>query len=186
MSQLAGAETGSVGVKYVTKKLRDGTIKRYRYYQLVRVQRRGGKVKTEYLQYLGKDRPRPKASSPPTSSPSSSCMSQPDITRLACMSQLDLTQPTCMSQPPHLPMEIEEHVTANWGQARDPPPPLDLEVLPPEGQGLWSFPLYRAICRRCGRPFEMIKFEVELGHYLCHKCRFEIIRLGERSAWPGY
>jgi hypothetical protein len=76
MSQLAGAETGSVGVKYVTKKLRDGTIKRYRYYQLVRVQRRGGKVKTEYLQYLGKDRPRPKASSPLTSSPSSSCMSQ--------------------------------------------------------------------------------------------------------------
>jgi hypothetical protein len=173
MSQLAGAEAGSVGVKYVTKKLRDGTIKRYRYYQLVRVQRRGGKVRTEYLQYLGKDRPRPKASR--TSS---------------CMSQLDLTQPACMSQPPHLPMEIEEHVTANWSQAqaRDPPPPLDLEVLPPppEGQGLWSFPRYRATCRRCGQRFEMIKFEVELGHYLCHKCRFEIIRLGERSAWPGY
>jgi hypothetical protein len=104
------------------------------------------------------------------------------------MSQLDLTRPACMqpteaklAQPPHLPMEIEEHVTANR-QARDPPPPLDLEVLPPppEGQGLWSFPLYRATCRRCGRKFEMIKFEVELGHYLCHKCRFEIIRLGER------
>jgi formamidopyrimidine-DNA glycosylase len=147
---------GYVGTKVVTKRLKDGTVKRYRYYQLMRTYRKGKKGKTQYLEYLGKDPHRYRRS--------------PAV--IANRNRQD-PSPLCGVSPA---------VIAN----RDPPPPLDLEVLPPEGQGLWSFPRYRATCRRCGRKFEMIKFEVELGHYLCHKCRFEIIRLGERSAWLGY
>jgi len=43
--------------KVVTKKLKDGRVRRYYYWQLVRVWREGGKVKTEYVKYCGKVRP---------------------------------------------------------------------------------------------------------------------------------
>ncbi len=43
-----------VATTFVTKKLKDGSTKRYRYYQLVRSYREGGKAKTKHLAYLGK------------------------------------------------------------------------------------------------------------------------------------
>jgi hypothetical protein len=43
-----------VTTKTVTKKLKDGSIKRYKYYQLVRTYRQGGKVRTQFVRYLGK------------------------------------------------------------------------------------------------------------------------------------
>jgi hypothetical protein len=40
--------------KVVTRRNRDGSLKQYRYYQLVRSSRKGGKVQTKFLAYLGK------------------------------------------------------------------------------------------------------------------------------------
>lgn len=48
------ARPGRITTKIVTKKLRSGELKRYRYYQLVQVKRKGKKVTSKYLQYLGK------------------------------------------------------------------------------------------------------------------------------------
>jgi len=46
-----------VGIKVVTKKLKDGTVRRYKYYQLVKTYRKEGKHRTEYVRYLGKEIP---------------------------------------------------------------------------------------------------------------------------------
>jgi hypothetical protein len=164
----ASNERGRVTTKIVTKKLASGEVKSYRYYQLVRTQRRGKKVKSLYLRYLGKDPGRHVAAN-----------------RAIYPNQIELPLVAAnQGQAGLTPASMAHHdVAANRAASL---PSLDFEVIPPEDHGLWSFPLYRATCRRCGRKFEMIKFEVEMGHYLCHKCRFEIIRLGERSAWPGY
>lgn len=43
--------------KVVTKKLKSGEVKRYRYYQLVKTHRLGKKVKHEYVRYIGKEPP---------------------------------------------------------------------------------------------------------------------------------
>jgi hypothetical protein len=40
--------------KVVTRRNKDGSVKQYRYYQLVRSSREGRKVKTEFISYLGK------------------------------------------------------------------------------------------------------------------------------------
>jgi len=158
MLQPTETKEGEVTTKIVTKRLASGEVKRYRYYQLVRSFRKGKKVKHKYLRYLGKLPP-------------------PDVTA----NQNPSPETVTANRAIH-PNQMELFsVTANQAL-----PPLDLEEIPPKEEGFWSFPLYRATCRRCGRKFEMIKFEVEMGHYLCHKCRFEIIRLGERAAWPGY
>jgi len=149
--------------KIVTKRLKSGEIKRYRYYQLVKTYRKGKRVKSQYVRYIGKEPP-PRA--------------HIGVAANQDQDRLDVAANQASAPP---------DVAANRDVAR-PPPPLDLEVIEPEGKGLgvWSFPRHRATCRRCGGRFEMIKFEVELGHYLCPRCRAEIIKLGERSSWPGY
>lgn len=43
-----------VTTKMVTRKRKDGSTKRYKYYQLVKSYREGGKVKTKFVAYLGK------------------------------------------------------------------------------------------------------------------------------------
>ncbi len=43
-----------VTTKRVTRKLKDGSTKQHKYYQLVRTYRKEGKVKTEFVAYLGK------------------------------------------------------------------------------------------------------------------------------------
>jgi hypothetical protein len=154
----ASNERGRVTTKIVTKKLASGEVKSYRYYQLVRTQRRGKKVKSLYLRYLGKDPGRHVAAN-----------------RTIHPNQIEL------------PL-----VAANRGQAGPAPAPdvaanradslpsLDFEVIPPEDHGFWSFPRYRATCRRCGRKFEMIKFEVEMGHDLCVPCRVKAAKEASR------
>jgi len=147
-----------VGIKVVTKKLKNGTVRRYKYYQLVKTYRKEGKHRTEYVRYLGKEIP-------------------PEFQhRHHVLANCD--------RDPAPVDSLSFDVLANRDAAR--PPPLDLEVIEPESKGFWSSPRYRATCRRCGRRFEMIQFEVELGHYLCPRCRAEIVKLGERSSWPGY
>jgi len=170
-----------VGTKIVTKRLKDGTIKRYRYYQLMRTYRQGKKGKTKYLRYLGKD---PRLHLHRNSQPESGSR---DV--IANRDNPDDDSPpsdviaNCDRDPAPL-NSLPLDVLANRDAAR--PPPLDLEVIEPESKGFWSFPRYRATCRRCGGKFEMIQFEVELGHYLCRRCRAEIINLAERLSWPGY
>jgi len=146
-----------VGIKIVTKRLKDGTVKRYKYYQLVRTHRERGKHKTKYVRYLGKEIP-------------------PELQHRYrvrdVLANRDRDQdPTPLNPLPSPP------VLANQGQGRDPltPSPLDLEVIEPKERGYWSFPRYRATCRRCGERFELIQFEVELGHYLCKRCRVDVL-----------
>ena len=170
-----------IATKVVVKRPKGGSIKRYKYYQLVRSYHRKGEVRTKYVCYLGKE----------------PCLSQQKAREIGLtpeelegvegLNVLANREPAPVdvlaNQDPNresLPLDV----LAN----RNLPPPLDLEVIEPEEKerGYWSFPRYRATCRRCGERFEMIKFEVELGHYLCQRCRAEIIKNGERSSRPGY
>jgi len=168
----AGGGQARLTTKIVTKRLKSGEIKRYRYYQLVRTYRKGKAVKSDYIRYIGKE--------PPPRAHVAANQDQ-DPLDVAANQDRDMgSSDVAANQASALP-----DVAANRDAAR-PPPPLDLEVIEPEGKGFWSFPRYRATCRRCGRRFEMIQFEVELGHYLCPRCRAEIVNLGERSSWPGY